>query len=91
MEDNDIMKEGKSITQFPRHDILIGNELFLVNQIQSNGGYISRYMTLDALRDYILGTMGVTEYFLITESDSNSEISEQPIITEEDDNIVCSL
>lgn len=48
-------------------------------------------MTLDALRDYILGTMGTTEYFLITESDSNSEISEQPIITEDDDNIVCSL
>ena len=49
------MKEGKSITQFPRQELLTGDELFLVNQIQSNGrGYISRYITLDALRDYIL-------------------------------------
>lgn len=49
-------------------------------------------MTLDALRDYILGTTGGSNrVFLITESDSNSEINEQPIITEEDDNIVCSL
>lgn len=54
MEDNDIMKEGKSITQFPRQELLTGNELFLVNQIQSNGTYVSRKMSLSALRDYII-------------------------------------
>ena len=85
------MKEGKSINQFPRQTSLTGDELFLVNQIQSNGGYISRYMTLDALRDYILGTTGRTEYFLITENDEEPQLDEQPIITEDDDHIICIL
>lgn len=55
MEDNDIMKEGKSITQFPRQEFLTGNELFLVNQIQSNGTtYVSKCVRLSTLRDYII-------------------------------------
>ena len=85
------MKEGKSITQFPRQELLTGDERLLVNQIQSNGGYISRYMTLDALKDYILGTTGRTEYFLITENDEEPQFNEQPIITEDDDHITCVL
>lgn len=48
------MKEGKSITQFSRQTSLTGNELFLVNQIRDNGTYVSRYMSLSELRDYII-------------------------------------
>jgi len=48
-------------------------------------------MTLDALRDYILGTTGRTEYFLITENDEEPQFNEQPIITEDDDHITCVL
>lgn len=47
------MKEGKSITQFPRQTPLTGDELLLVNQKRDNGTYVSRYMSLSALRDYI--------------------------------------
>jgi hypothetical protein len=49
------MKEGKSIHQFTRQESLTGNELLLVNQKQNDGTYVSKYMTLDALRDYIVG------------------------------------
>ena len=48
------MKEGKSITEFPRQTPLTGDELLLVNQKQDNGTYVSRYMRLSALRDYII-------------------------------------
>ena len=47
------MKEGKSITQFTRQESLTGDELLLVNQIQSNGTYVSKCMRLSTLRDYI--------------------------------------
>ena len=48
------MKEGKSITQFPRQELLTGDELFLVNQKQSNGTYVSKCMRLSTLMDYII-------------------------------------
>ena len=48
------MKEGKSITEFSRQISLTGDELFLVNQKQDNGTYVSKSMRLSALRDYII-------------------------------------
>ena len=53
MEDNDIMKEGKSITQFPRQELLTGNEMLLVNKKMNDGTYVSKMMRLSTLRDYI--------------------------------------
>ena len=60
------MKDGKSITQFTRKELLTGDELFLVNQMQSDGGYISRYMTLDALKEYIETTSPVVVEVTVT-------------------------
>ena len=36
------------------HDILAFRIRLLVNQIQDNGTYVSRYMSLSELRDYII-------------------------------------
>ena len=83
------MKEGKSITQFPMQELLTGNELFLVNQKQSDGTYVSKCMRLSTLRNYIMGQDQI--YFFITENDEEPQLDEQPIITEDDDHIICVL
>ena len=83
------MKDGKSITQFPRQTSLTGDELFLVNQKLDDNTYVSRYMRLSTLRDYIISQEQI--YFLITENDEEPLFDEQPIITEDDDHITCVL
>ena len=83
------MKEGKSIMQFPRQELLTGDELFLVNQKQNDGTYVSKMMRLSTLRNYIVGQDQI--YFLITENDEEQLFDEQPIITEDDDHITCIL
>lgn len=85
------MKEGKSITQFPRQELLTGDELFLVNQKQNDGTYVSRMMRLSTLRNYIIEQGQDQIYFLITENDEEPQLDEQPIITEDDDHIICVL
>lgn len=47
------MKDGKSITQFTRQESLTGDELLLVNQIQSNGTYVSKCMRLSDIKAFI--------------------------------------
>ena len=63
------MKDGKSINQFTRRESLTGDELFLVNQIQNDGTYVSKCMRLSTLRNYIY----VPTYYTITFVDNDND------------------
>ena len=66
----------------------IGNELLIVNKSLGNGNYKSYKVKLSDIKAFI-GQGQI--YFLITENDEEPQLDEQPIITEENDNIVCFL
>jgi len=65
-----------------------GNELLIVNKSLGNGNYKSYKVKLSDIKAFI-GQEQI--YFLITENDEEQRFDEQPIITEENDNIVCFL
>ena len=61
MEDNDIMKTGKSISQFAPQSSLTGDEWLLVNVKTNPQVYVSRKVRLSTLRDYIISNNLITE------------------------------